>query len=243
MEELRVEDLSFDVDGKSILKDVSFSLEKGTVTLIAGRNGSGKTMLLKCLKGLEKETKGSIVLEGKTLKKRKDRLSSMALVFQDASLEIVGSTVEKDIRFGLENQKKSPEEIKLITDEILTRFNIEHLRKSSPRYLSGGEKRKVAIASVVAMEPKLVLLDEPLANLDYPSTKLVLETIKYLKSEGVTVVIVSHEAEKLLALTDRTIIIEKGSIVYDGESKDSIEELRKADVFVPPLPFEGLSWL
>ena len=130
-----------------------------------------------------------------------------------------------------------------ITDEILTRFNIEHLRKSSPRYLSGGEKRKVAIASVVAMEPKLVLLDEPLANLDYPSTKLVLETIKYLKSEGVTVVIVSHEAEKLLALTDRTIIMEKGSIVYDGESRDSIEELRNADVFVPPLPFEGLTWL
>ena len=243
MEELRVDSLSFDVDGKSILKDVSFSLEKGSVTLIAGRNGSGKTMLLKCLKGLEKETKGSIILEGKELKRRKDRLSSIALVFQDASLEIVGSTVEKDIRFGLENQKKSPEEIERITEEILSRFNIAHLRKSSPRYLSGGEKRKVAIASVVAMEPKLVLLDEPLANLDYPSTKLVLETIKYLKSEGVTVVIVSHEAEKLLALTDRTIILEGGAIVYDGESRESIDELRKADVFVPPLPFEGLSWL
>ena len=243
MEELRVEKLCFEVDGKRILKDISFSLEKGTVTLIAGRNGSGKTMLLKCLKGLEKETSGDIILEGKLLRKRKDRLSSIALVFQDASLEIVGSTVEKDIRFGLENQKKSPEEIERITEEILKRFNIEYLRKSSPRYLSGGEKRKVAIASVVAMEPKLVLLDEPLANLDYPSTKLVLETIRYLKSEGVTVVIVSHEAEKLLALTDRTIIIEKGSIVYDGDSKDSIEELRKSDVFVPPLPFEALSWL
>ena len=243
MEELRVDSLSFDVDGKSILKDVSFSLEKGSVTLIAGRNGSGKTMLLKCLKGLEKETKGSITLEGKTLKKRKERLSSIALVFQDASLEIVGSTVEKDIRFGLENQKKTQDEINRITDEILKRFNMEHLRKSSPRYLSGGEKRKVAIASVVAMEPKLVLLDEPLANLDYPSTKLVLETIRYLKSEGVTIVIVSHEAEKLLALTDNTIILEQGSVVYDGPSRDSIEELRKADVFVPPLPFEELSWL
>ena len=243
MEELRVDGLSFSVDGKSILDDVSFSLEKGSVTLIAGRNGSGKTMLLKCLKGLEKETTGSIQLEGKELSKRKDRLSSIALVFQDASLEIVGSTVEKDIRFGLENQKKSPEEINRITDEILRRFNIEHLRKSSPRYLSGGEKRKVAIASVVAMEPKLVLLDEPLANLDYPSTKLVLETIKYLKSEGVTIAIVSHEAEKLLALTDRTIIMDDGHIIYDGESRDSIKELRNADVFVPPLPFEDLSWL
>lgn len=243
MEELRVEGLSYEADGRSILGDISFSLEKGSVTLVAGRNGSGKTMLLKCLKGLEKESGGSIFLEGRKLSKRKDRLMSIALVFQDASLEIVGQTVEKDIKFGLENQGLTKEEIERTTEEILDKFSLKALRRASPGHLSGGEKRKVAIASVVAMDPKLILLDEPLANLDYPSTRLVLETISELKAEGSTIMIVSHEAEKLLALTDRTIILKDGRIVFDGESRLSTERLRENDVYVPQLPFEELSWL
>ena len=102
---LSVDNLSFSIDGTKLLTNISFSLEKGSLTLVAGKNGSGKSMLLKCLKGLEKPDEGIISIEGRALKKERERMRAFGLVFQDTSLEIVGSTVKKDIAFGLENLK------------------------------------------------------------------------------------------------------------------------------------------
>lgn len=240
---LEVKDVTYKVDGKRILENVSFNLEKGTITLLAGRNGSGKSALLRILKGLEKEDEGEVILEGTPLKRRADRLKRLALIFQDADLEIVGSTVEKDIRFGLENQRRPKEEIERKTRDALREFGLESLGTSSPRVLSGGEKRKVAIASVVAMEQELILMDEILANLDYPSTRLILRTLVDLKKKGATILLVSHEAEKLLALTDHTIILSEGHVVFDGCSQEALEALRENDIYLPPLGYEELSWL
>ena len=100
-----MEGLSFSIDGAQLLNNISFSLEKGSLTLVAGRNGSGKSMLLKCLKGLEKPQKGVITLDGRPLLKAKERMKAFGLVFQDTFLQIVGSTVKKDIAFGMENLK------------------------------------------------------------------------------------------------------------------------------------------
>lgn len=241
---LSVENLSFSIDGNPLLKDISFSIEKGSLTLIAGRNGSGKSMLLKCLKGLEKPQEGRIILNGKVLKKEKERMKAFGLVFQDTSLEIVGSTVKKDIAFGLENLRWERERIDNTTDRLISLFDLEKQKNLPPSVLSGGEKRRLSIAGVLAMEPEVILMDEPLANLDYPSVKMVLSTLLELKSKNVTVLIVSHEAEKLLALSDNTIILSEGRIKEQGKSRDMMDALRNNDVYLPPKAvFEELSWL
>lgn len=241
---LSVENLSFSIDGTKLLENISFSLEKGSLSLVVGKNGSGKSMLLKCLKGLEKPDEGKITIEGKVLKKERERMRAFGLVFQDTSLEIVGSTVRKDIAFGLENLRWDKKRIEETTDKMVSLFNLEKIENLPPSVLSGGEKRRLSIAGVLAMEPEIVLMDEPLANLDYPSIKMVLSTLVELKKKGVTIIIVSHEAEKLLYLTDNTIILSEGKIVGMGKSKDMMKTLRDNEVYLPPkAEFEDLSWL
>ncbi|MBQ0072500.1 MAG: ABC transporter ATP-binding protein [Spirochaetales bacterium] len=241
---LSIKNLNLTIESRRLLEDVSFDVEKGTLTLVAGRNGSGKSLLLKCLKGLEKPDSGVITLCGRELKKTKERMKTFGLVFQDTSLQIVGSTVEHDIAFGLENQKKSREEIKRKTDEMLSLFDLEYAREMNPGVLSGGEKRRLCIAGVLAMEPDVLLLDEPLANLDYPSVLIVLKTLQTLKEKGITVIIVSHEAEKFLSLTDNTIVISKGRIAGSGRSEDMMDTLRENAVYLPKAcAFKDLSWL
>ena len=240
---LSVSNLRKSIDGILLLDDISFSVEEGTITLIAGPNGSGKSLLLKCLKGLEKTDSGTIEVDGRDAEKTKERMKLFGLVFQDTSLQIVGSTVEKDIAFGLENQKRSPEEIKAKVDEMLSLFHLEKERRKNPKILSGGERRRLAIAGVLAMESRILLLDEPLANLDYPSVRDVLKTLVELKKKGITVLIVSHEAEKFLALTDNTIIIRGGRIAGMGKSRDMLSSLRENDIYLPPLDFEDLKWI
>lgn len=188
---LSVNNLSLTIEGKEILKNISFSLEKGTINLLLGLNGSGKTMLLKALKGLEKAHFDSILLDGEEISKKKDRLRTFGLVFQDSRLETVGSTVKRDIEFGLENQGRNKEEIEKISKEMLSLFSLEKYENSSPSILSGGERKKLSVAGVIAMNSKILLMDEPLAALDYPSVLTVLKTITELKERGITILIVS----------------------------------------------------
>ena len=241
---LSVENLSFSIDGTKLLKNITFSLEKGSLTLVAGKNGSGKSMLLKCLKGLEKPDEGIIKVNGKVLKREKERMKAFGLVFQDTSLEIVGSTVRKDIAFGLENLRMEKDIIQEKTNRMVSLFALEKIQDLPPSVLSGGEKRRLSIAGVLAMEPEIILMDEPLANLDYPSVKMVLSTLVQLKEKGVTVIIVSHEAEKLLSLTDNTMILSEGRLVEMGRSKYKMGALRDNEVYLPPKAvFEDLTWL
>lgn len=241
---LSVEDLNLTIDSKTLLENISFQVERGSLTLIAGRNGSGKSLLLKCLKGLEKPTFSHITLGGEELKKTRERMKRFGLVFQDTSLQIVGSTVEHDIAFGMENLKLDRKTIQERTEEMLSLFDLEYARTMSPAILSGGEKRRLCIAGVLAMEPEILLLDEPLANLDYPSVLIVLKTLETLKAKGITVIIVSHEAEKFLSLTDNTIIIGDGKIIASGPSREMMDALRSNQIYLPrTAAFEDLTWL
>ena len=239
---LEVKNLSLVQNEQTLLSDISFSLEKGTITLLAGRNGSGKSMLLKSLKGLF-PISGKVILNGEELNKRKKRMSSIGLVFQETALQIVGSTVEKDIAFGPENQGLKEDEVHALVEETIKRLELEPIRKKNPAELSGGERRKISIAGVIAMTPSLILLDEPLANLDYPSTVNAIKILVDLKEAGFTILIASHEAEKFLAHTDRTLIMKKGKLVSDKPSKDSLEDLAANDIYIPKkMAFEDLSW-
>ena len=241
---LSVKDLTLAIEGKELLHSVSFDAEEGTITVIAGRNGSGKSLLLKCLKGLEKPQAGSITLDGRELKGRKERMAAFGLVFQDPSLQAVGSTVEKDIAFGPENMGLPRERIREIVDSMCRRFSLDRIRKDRPEVLSGGEKRRLAIAGVLAMDAKVLLLDEPFANLDYPSTLMMIETLIELRESGQTVIIVSHEAEKFLRHTDRTIIMADGRIAADGSSRDVMPLLKGNGIYIPDgARIEDLSWL
>ena len=241
---LEIEDLNLTLQGKTIFKNISFSLEKGSFTVICGRNGAGKSQLMRTIKGLQKQTSGKIIIKGEDVSKKKARrLSLIALVFQDADVQAVGETVEKDIEFGPENLELSREEVIRRREEVISLLHLEKQRNQRPSTLSGGEKRKLAIAGVLAMKPEVILLDEPFANLDYPSTLILLKTLKQLHESGHTIVVVSHEVEKFLALTDKVIILKDGCITYNGDSSASINALKEADVYVPSLPFKELSWL
>jgi len=244
MAALKVDNLSLKLEGKEILSSVSFSVEKGSLAVICGRNGAGKSQLLRTLKGLERPSGGTIEVWGEDLTKdRSRRLREIALVFQNADLQIVADSVERDIMFSLENLRMPKDEIKGRTEHAITLLGLGKQRKQRPATLSGGEKRKVAIAGVLVADPKILLLDEPFANLDYPSTVTVLKSILKLKESGVTTLIVTHEAEKFLAHADKVIVLKEGSVLFEGKPEDSLEMLRSAEVYVPRIPLKEMTWL
>ena len=243
---LKLENLSFGFEKtKPILTDISFTITKGSFTLITGPNGSGKSLLLKCIKGLLKPTSGTIYLDGiDVTHSGKKRLTSIGLVFQDAETQIVGQTVERDILFGLENLELPLSVQQERLDAVVALLDLTKQRKQRPRTLSGGEKRRLSIAGVLVMEPKLLIMDEPFANLDYPSVVQVLKTLLQLKNEGHTIILVSHEVEKILAYTDDVIILSEGKVVAQGKP-DSVRSLfSKHGVYLPKdIPLEELTWL
>lgn len=247
---LEVNNLCFEFNSdKQILNKISFNINKGELCLIAGANGSGKSILLKCLKGLLKPTHGSIKCDGLDISsKSKARRSLFGLVFQDADSQIVGQTVEKDLKFGLENLQVSYDEQLKRIDNISQLLSLDDKLKMRPRNLSGGEKRRLAIAGVLVMEPKIIFMDEPFANLDYPGVVQVIKTIILLKESGHTILIVSHEIEKCAAHADRLILLEEGKLIADGPIEENLSQLPMHGVFIPTnrgsiLPLEDLTWL
>ena len=239
---IKISDLSLIKNNKTIFSNITFEVEKGSLCAICGKNGAGKSLLLKVIKGLEKQSSGTIEINGKDLSKDKGkRIRALGMVFQNADFQIVSETVEKDIAFGLENIKHPNIEEKV--DEVIELLNLTKHRKQRPSTLSGGEKRKTAIAGIIAMEADIIFLDEPFANLDYPSIVTVLHTLLDLKKLGFTIVVVTHEIEKFLAHIDKVIILNEGKIAAIKDAKDSIEDLKKNEIFVPELPFEKITWL
>ncbi|MCR5761257.1 MAG: energy-coupling factor ABC transporter ATP-binding protein [Sphaerochaetaceae bacterium] len=244
MEVLRVENLGLKIGEKTILEDISFALEKGQLLAVCGPNGAGKSCLLRILKGLQKPLSGRIFLEGKDCtKSEKTRLLKMGLVFQDADVQTIGETVERDIAFGPENLRLSKEEVKKATDRAIEFFNLESFRKQGPETLSGGERRKLVIAGVLAMDPQIVMLDEPFANLDYRGVQTVLKAILKLKENGKTVLLVSHEVEKYIALCDRALIINGGKTVFLGSAEEAVKHFKGNGIYCPKGDFSSLSYL
>ena len=243
---LRVKGLFYSLgEDKTMLSNLSFSIQEGSFTLLCGPNGAGKSTLLRILKGLYPLEAGTIVLEGKDVTKReKDRLRKIGLVFQDADSQFVGQSVEKDIRFGLENLNLPLEEQNRRIDEVLHLLSMKEQRHRHPHCLSGGEKRKLAIAGVLAMQPKLILLDEPFANLDFRSTGATLKLLLRLQKEGHTIILVSHEIEKCMAHADHVLVLDDGLLVEDGSPEKVLPRLQGHGIHVPHgIPLEKLTWL
>ncbi len=228
-----VEDLSFRYYGSSryALEDVYLRIERGEFVVLAGRSGCGKTTLLRCLNGLipnfyEGEFSGTVLVDGIDTRETPPHLLSQVagMVFQNPDNQLFALSVEADVAFPLENLGMPREVILERVEWALKTLRIEDLRARSPFELSGGQKQKVAIASVLAMKPKILLLDEPTSSLDPLSAKNLIDSIIELnEKEKLTIVISEHRLELLLPHADRLIIMDQGKVIYNGKPREVLK--------------------
>lgn len=222
--------------------DVSFSIEKGEIIGIIGHTGSGKSTLVQHLNGLLKPTNGTVLFENTDIWENQKEIrkirSKVGLVFQYPEYQLFEETVFKDIAFGPQNMGLGGEELDNTVREICEIVGVkpEYFEKS-PFDLSGGEKRRVAIAGVMAMKPQVIVFDEPTAGLDPKGRENVMEIIRnYRKATNATVVIISHSMEDVASLVDRVLVMNKGKLVmFDTVEKvfSDSEALKEIGLNVP----------
>ena len=224
------------------VKDVSFSVEKGEILGIIGHTGSGKSTLVQHLNGLLKPTDGTVLLENEDIWKNPREIrrvrAKVGLVFQYPEYQLFEETVFEDIAFGPKNMGITGEELKNRVNEICEIVGVksEYLQKS-PFDLSGGEKRRVAIAGVMAMRPQVIVFDEPTAGLDPKGRENVMTIIEnYRNATGATVIIISHSMEDMALLADKLLVMNKGEIYMYGTVSEVFsngEKLRQVGLNVP----------
>lgn len=228
------------------VKHMSFSVEKGEFLGIIGHTGSGKSTLIQHLNGLLRPTSGEILLDGTNIwqdkKTTRESRFRVGLVFQYPEYQLFEIDVLTDVCFGPKNQGLSKEECEKRALEALKLVGLkEKYYKSSPFELSGGQKRRVAIAGVLAMRPKVLVLDEPTAGLDPKGRDDILDQIAYLhKQSDMTVILVSHSMEDIARYADRIIVMNKGSVMYNGAPKEVFahyQELEKIGLAAPQVTY------
>ena len=228
------------------LKDVSFEIEDGQFIGLIGHTGSGKSTLTQHLNGLLKATSGDILYNGESIYKEgysmKELRSHVGLVFQYPEHQLFEIDVLTDVCFGPKNQGLTEEECKKRAIEALELVGLsEKYYDTSPFDLSGGQKRRVAIAGVLAMRPKVLVLDEPTAGLDPKGRDEILDQIAYLQKErNLTVILVSHSMEDIAKYVDRIVVMNKGRKMYDGEPKEVFahyKELEKVGLAAPQVTY------
>ena len=211
-------------NGYEALRGVSFRVTHGEKVALVGANGAGKSTLLLHTDGLLMPSQGEVVMGGITLTRRTLSLvrQSVGLVFQDSDNQLFMPTVEEDVAFGPSNMRLEPAEIERRVVDALEAVGALHLRKSSPFQLSGGQKKRVAIATVLSMEPSILVMDEPTSNLDPRARRQIIDLICRFRH---TTLIATHDMEMVLDLCDRTIVMKGGKIVADGSTQHVFGEL------------------
>lgn len=232
-EEEKVAEVKRAIDG------VDLEIEEGSFTAILGHNGSGKSTLAKHINGLLLPTEGTVWV-GEIDTKEEDRIwdvrKTAGMVFQNPDNQIIGNIVEEDVGFGPENIGVPTDEIWKRVDESLKAVGMTAYRKQSPNKLSGGQKQRVAIAGVMAMRPRCIILDEPTAMLDPNGRKEVIRTIRQLnQAEGITVLLITHYMEEAVD-ADRIIVMDDGKIVMDGKPKEIFSRVRELKTYGLDVP-------
>lgn len=198
-------------NGTIALQDVSFSVKKGEFLVIGGKNGSGKSVLMSLIAGLDKQTSGTI------------KCNEVGLVFQDANSQILGETPLEDVLFGLRNLQLKKQERLQKAEETLKQCGLFEKRDFQARVLSGGEKRRLAVAGILALDRDFIIFDEPFANLDLIGIKQVCAILKQLKEQNKTIIVLTHDLEKILGLADSFIILDSGKIKFNGTPEEGLK--------------------
>jgi biotin transport system ATP-binding protein len=169
----------------------------------------------------------------------------IGLVFQEPDNQLIGQTVAEDVAFGPENLGLEYEEIRHRVEESLGILGLKPLRAKAPSMLSGGEKRKTALAGILAMRPEIIILDEPFAGLDLPGVRSLLESLTLLHSAGHTMIVITHDIEKVLAHAGRLMVLSEGRIVADGSPEDVVDEVEAYGIRAPAkgLKLRDMTWL
>ena len=228
---------------KPSISDVSIKVEKGEFVLITGPSGCGKTTLCRCFNGLiphfyQGELKGEITVADMDITKQQTHTmaKSVGLVFQNPENQLFALSIEKDVAFGLENLGVPREEMRKRVEWALKLTGIYDLRERSPHEVSGGQQQRVAIAAVLAMQPEIIVLDEPTSFLDPLSAEKIFKVIHDLnKKLGITVVLIEHRLDLTAKYADHIIIMDEGKVCFDGNPREilSTEETRLIGVGIP----------
>lgn len=220
-------------DGTVALQNVNITIQKGEKIAIMGPNGSGKSTLFLCLNGVRKPTKGSILVNKEPIAYNKNGLKKLrqtiGIVFQNPDHQLFSADVYQEISFGPMNLGLEKEVVRERVDSVLSSLHIEHLRKRPTHFLSGGQKKQVAIADILAMKPEVILFDEPTAALDSYHSKVVNCMIDELCESGITVIQATHDSNYAMEWADQVIVIQDGKVLVKDTPQNVFqnEELRK----------------
>ena len=226
------------------LDDVSLEIPKGKITAVVGHTGSGKSTLIQTLNGLLTPEMGEVIVDDFVItsnkrknKRIKELRKHISIVFQFPEYQLFEETVEKDVMFGLKNYGYKEEEALKKAHEALQIVGIdESFYKRSPFELSGGEKRRVAIAGIIAIDPEILILDEPTAGLDPLGSKIILNLIKEFNNKGKTIIIVTHDMDIVLNYSDKVIVINDSKLAFDGTPSELFDgDVSSLSIEVPKL--------
>ena len=213
-----------------VLKDLNLSIEQGSFVAILGHNGSGKSTVAKLTNGILFADSGTVTVNGKVAKNDDsiyDIRRDAGMVFQNPDNQIVSSIVEEDVAFGVENLGVPADECRKRVDDALKTVGMYEYRLKTPSKLSGGQKQRVAVAGIIAMKPKCIILDEPTAMLDPNGRKEVIDTVMKLnKEEGITIVLITHYMDEAVK-ADRVVVMDNGKIMLDGTPREVFADVDK----------------
>lgn len=226
---LEVRDLFFAYEEKPVLKNINVKIYKGEKVAIMGSNGAGKSTFFLNLNGVLQPEKGEIILEGRKIGKKEftELRKKVGFVFQDADSQIIASNVRAEISFGPMNLGLTRDEVIKRVDNAVKYMNLEKMQDRAPHYLSGGEKKRVSIADILAMESEVLIFDEPMAALDPVNADNVELILDRLHNDGKTLLIATHDVDFAYRFADRILVFSEGHIIADGTPA---EIFRKEDV-------------
>ena len=218
---LEVENLNFSYNSGFEIQDISFKIEEKSINALTGNNGSGKTTLLRLLVGLLKPKSGLIRVFDETLTRDKQKLweirKSIGFLFQNPDDQLFAPTIEEDISFGARNLKFKEEEVKSRVNWALEAVGLSNFKESSPFNLSWGQRKRAALAGLLVMKPKLLILDEPFANLDFKSIYNHLKILEKLRRENdITIFFTSHNLFFVENWAEKMLLLDEGKIIFDG---------------------------
>jgi cobalt/nickel transport system ATP-binding protein len=227
-------------DGTEALKNVDFKAEKGKIVALLGPNGAGKSTLFLHFNGILRPSSGNVIIDGEQLTyERKDLLKvrqKVGIVFQNPDDQLFAPTVMEDVAFGPMNMGLPTEEVEGRVNEALKRVGMVGTENKAPHHLSGGQKKRVAIAGILAMRPQIMVLDEPTSGLDPKGASQIMHLLYHLNQEGMTIVISTHDVDLVPLYAYNVYIISEGKIIKEGSPQEvfgDVKTIREADLRLP----------